>query len=193
MFIPTDIPGRINPALEQPISKSIVYTFQNEDALTAHDGSLLFKVPYSKNTFWTNFKYAVPGDEQLTIGLELYTSDEYIYNIIPPTQCNPRSWHDTHWPLPSTNSQVNSGVIYIRVYSNSNYNLRHHLNLQILGFMDLFPVESNYILLTQNDTYQFVFYMNNGEGNATIYNVENQNYVHNIIHNSQGIRLISRY
>jgi hypothetical protein len=202
MLLPTDIPASINPHMQDPLQHSVVYTFPNEDIFHAQGGAYLYKLPYSRNTFWTNFKFNLYGinNAELEIGIELVTSDGFSYDIAIPEPKRAQIWHDTVWPLPSLNSGHNDGAIYIRVRPSSAVPFQlHNFRLQLLGFMDLFPRSQNYLLLTERYTYQFVFYMNedNQEGHqpaaGRIYNVENLVYIEDIVNNAQGIRLISQY
>ncbi len=193
MYIPTDIPQRINPALQDPLAHSIVYSFPNDLATRTNDGSYLFRFPYSRDTFWTNFRYSLYGvdNAELDVGIELITTNNFTYDILPLQPKQGSQWHDTVWPLPSSNGSPDSGVFYIRVRPSSVFQLQH-FRLHLLGFMDLFPRVQNYLLLTERDTYQFVFYMNDGQ-DGRVYNVENQVYIQDIVNNAQGIRPISRY
>lgn len=198
MLLPTDTPARINPHMQDPIQYSVVYSFPNENVIHAHDGTYLYKLPYSRDTFWTNFKFNLYGvdNAELDIGIEINTSNDFIYDIAPLAARRAATWHDTVWPLPSANSGQNNGAFYIRVRPNPAVPFQlPNFRLQILGFMDLFPRSQNYLLLTERYTYQFVLYMNEGEQqpNARIYNVENEVYIEDIVNNAQGIRLISQY
>jgi hypothetical protein len=207
MLIPTDIPARINPYMQDPLQNSVVYTFPNEDIFHAQGPTYLYKLPYSRDTFWTNFKFSLYGvdNAELEIGIELVTSDGFSYDIAAAALKRPQVWHDTVWPLPSLDSGHNDGAIYIRVRPSSVFQLQN-FRLQVLGFMDLFPKSQNYLLLTERYTYQFIFYMNEDNEQAgaqqpggqqqpdgRIYNVENLVYVQDIVNNAQGIRLISQY
>jgi hypothetical protein len=198
MILPTDIPARINPRMQDPVAHSVVYSFPNEDVIYTHDGAYLYKLPYSRDTFWTNFKFSLYGvdNAELAIGIEIMTSDDFIYDIAPIVPRRAITWHDTVWPLPSANSGQNNGAFYIRVRPSSAapFDLQN-FRLQVLGFTGLFPRSQNYLLLTERYTYQFVFYMNEGEQqpNARTYNVENDAYIQDIVNNAQGIRLINQY
>jgi hypothetical protein len=194
MNFPTDIPRRINPQLQDPAAHSVIYSFQNENALEDARGYIVYKLPYSPNTFWTNFKYSYYGldNPQIEIGIELDTSNDYNYQI---SYTAPRAggvWHDTVWPLPSLNNPQNNGSIYIKVRVDSAFQ-RNNFRLFLLGFTDLFPPVDHYLLLSSHDTYQFVFHMNHGNEYGTIFNVENFVYVQDLVNDAYGIRLISRY
>jgi hypothetical protein len=194
MDFPVDIPLRINPNIQDPIAHSVVYSFQNENALEDARGYIVYKLPYSPNTFWTNFKYTYYGvnDPQIEIGIELDTSNDYNYNISYTQPRTAGEWYDTVWPIPSLNNPLNNGSVYIKVRVDSAFQ-RSNFRLFLLGFTDLFPQVDHYLLLSASDLYQFVFHMNYEDVNGTIFNVENFAYIQDFVNAAYGIRLISRY
>lgn len=194
MDFPIDIPLHINPHIQDPIAHSVVYSFQNEDALEDARGYLVYKLPYSPNTFWTNFKYSYYGvdNPQIEIGIELDTSNDYNYNISYTQPREARVWHDTVWPIPSLNNPLNNGSVYIKVRTDSAFQ-RTNFRLFLLGFTDLFPQVDHYLLLSASDLYQYVFHMNREDGYGTVFNVENFAYVQDFVDGAFGIRLIRRY
>ena len=194
MDFPIDIPLHINPHIQDPIAHSVVYSFQNEDALEDARGYLVYKLPYSPNTFWTNFKYSYYGvdNPQIEIGIELDTSNDYNYNISYTQPREARVWHDTVWPIPSLNNPLNNGSVYIKVRTDSTFQ-RTNFRLFLLGFTVLFPQVDHYLLLSASDLYQYVFHMNREDGYGTVFNVENFAYVQDFVDGAFGIRLIRRY
>ena len=199
MNIPTDIPRYINPEIKDPLTKSVVYTFQKQDITIDEEGNLLYKFPYSKDTYWTNFKYSCYDNthnelRRLDIGIKLVTSNNYEYCIQMIHLREDKVWYDTEWPFPSVHTVGNTAGLYFKVKVPSD-NSKYTINISLLGFMDLFPKVTNYLLLSKLDTYQFVFakYEQDDETNGVIYNVENYDYIREIIDKSCGIRLIKRY
>ena len=190
MNIPTDIITRINPEIN-PISKSVVYTFVNGSHTFDNDGDMLFKFPYSRDTFWTHFRFNSPYN--LAIEIILITGDGYTYTVSSQQMRERGIWYDTTWPIPSIKTIEDSGVyLKIKPHNIPDFNL----SIKLCGFMDLFPKVENYILLSSLDTYQFVFAkfeLDNLEPRGLIYNVENYDYIREIIVKACGIRLISRY
>jgi hypothetical protein len=199
---PTAVPVKINPNNHNAIQSSVVYTFNNNDAIINEDGSRLYKLPYSKNTFWTNFKYSIYGYNNnnnlpLQMALKLVTTanpNRYDYYLLPQEDKHPNSWYDTVWPIPSLklDNGVNSGGIYLKVVIPKDYN-NFELKISLLGYINLFSEEvQNYILLTQYDTYHIIFCKNDATNenkpSITLYSPERI-----ITGPSQGIRLISRY
>jgi hypothetical protein len=202
MEIPVEIPKRINPNMQDPISKSVVYSFDNTDVFFDKDGNIIYTFPFSKNTYWTNFKYScynITKDEpeDLEIGLELNTSDNYQYEIIKMQTFENKKVYETVWPIPSINTTGSDAYIYFKIKYPSERNSKYSLMLSLIGFLDLFPKVDNYLLLSPLDTYQFIFckYENDTipESRGTIWNVEHYDYVREIITNACGIRLITRY
>ena len=191
MNIPIDIPKRINPKIQDPISKSVIYYFPTKDSIIDTDGDILFKFPYSKDTFWTNFKYSYYGyNEPLEIGIKLITSNGYSYEIAPQIVREQMRWEDTIWPLPSIKTA--NGGIYLKIKPVTD----NELSISLLGFMNLYPSVEHYLLISPIDTYQYVFSKteydleNSDLSIGSIHNVEHCNYIHNIINKSCGVRLI---
>lgn len=200
---PTVVPAKINPNIHNALQSSIVYTFNNNDAIIDEDGSRLYKLPYSKNTFWTNFKYAVHGikdTKPVQMAIKLITTanpNNYNYYLLQQEDKQPNTWYDTVWPIPSLKLEngVNSGGIYLKVAIPKDYtnDINFEFKISLLGYINLFSEEvQNYILLTQYDTYHIIFCKNdiNNENkpSITLYSPERV-----ILGPSQGIRLISRY
>jgi len=199
MDTPIDI-KRINPDIQDPVSKSVIYSFSTKDGLIDKDGDILYKFPYSKDTFWTNFRYSCYGvngsfNKQLHIGIILVTSDGYTYTIADKEERVQEKWLDTVWPIPSVKAK-NDGAIYFKVKPIGIKDLICEVSIKLLGFMDLFPAVNHYFLLSSFDTYQYEFSKFEEDENhscGSIYNVENYDYIRDLINKSCGIRLLSRY
>lgn len=190
MNIPTDIITRINPDID-PISKSVIYTFTNGSYTYDNDGDMIFKFPYSRDTFWTHFKFN--SSYNLAIEIILVTGDGYTYTVSSQQMRERGIWYDTTWPIPSIKTMEDSGVyLKIKPHNTPDFNL----SIKLCGFMDLFPKVENYLLLSSLDTYQFVFAkyeLDDLDPRGLIYNVENYHYIREIIIKACGVRLISRY
>lgn len=198
MDIPIEIASSIRKDWHNPISQSTVYSFSAKDYLVDDDGSMLFRFPFSNNTFWTQFKYSCvdtfgfPIDD-LDISVFLMTSDEYRYTISPTITRVQKEWYTLEWPIPSINTDSKSGVfIKIKPFDSSK---KHFINIHLLGFQELFPTVENYILLTNNDSYQFIFsqFKNGDYYSGSIFNVEHYDYIKESIPGSQLIRLTHIY
>jgi hypothetical protein len=205
MNIPTEIPRRINPQITDPVSHSILFQFKNEDAKIDAQNNSFYIFPYSKNTFWTNFKYSCWGindsiREDLKISIILITSDGYTYEIVPEEEVRQHTWYTTVWPIPSVKTSNKAGI-YFKIKPFQNKHLKYFLRITLLGYLNLFPNANHYLLLSPLDTYQFVFHKNESQveddvemfANGTIYNVENYDYIRDIIDKACGVRLIKRY
>ena len=200
MNIPTDIPSRINPDIQDPVSKSVIYSFTDKDALAHKQGYLTYMFPYSKDTYWTNFKYscynmATNQPVKLEIGIGLDTSDGYNYCVQMIHEREDKVWYDTEWPFPSINViGMRHAGLYFKVKMPSD-GAEYKVNISLLGFMDLLPKTQNYLLLSPLDTYQFVFskFELDEEGRGSIYNVENEDYIRGQQKKSCGVRMIKRY
>lgn len=201
MDIPIEIVKSINPDIQDPVSKSVIYTFSARDLYYNSSGYTLYKFPYSKDTYWTNFKYScynITKNEpaELEIGIEFVTSDDYEYCAKMLQNHQNKVWYDTEWPFPSINTVGSKAGIYFKIKFPSD-NDKYSFNLSLLGFMDLFPKVENYILLSSLDTYQTVFSKfeqeDLEESRGSIWNVEHYDYIREIIVKACGIRLIRRY
>jgi hypothetical protein len=200
MDIPTEIAKRINPDIQDPITKSVVYTFSARDLYYNNDGYAIYKFPYSKDTYWTNFKYTCQNITKneftdLEIGMYFVTSDEYEYVVKMLQTHQNKVWYDTEWAFPSIYTVGRAPGIYFKVKLPKDSD-KYQLNISLLGFMDLFPKVENYLLLSSLDTYQTVFSKYELDDNPVrgeIWNVENYCYIREIITKACGIRLIKRY
>jgi hypothetical protein len=201
MNIPTDIPKRINPEIQDPISKSVVYSFTSKDAYYNEEGYIMYKFPYSRNTYWTNFKYSCYNvvtnqPVRVEIGLELETTDGYMYCVQMLHERQDKVWYNTEWPFPSVKTVGQKAGLYFKVKMPSD-NAQYNLAISLLGFEDLFPKVESYLLLSTLDTYQWVFskfeYDDPDMSAGSIYNVEHYDYIRDIVKKSCGVRLIARY
>lgn len=189
MDIPTEIIQRINPEIKDPVSQSVIYTFNSKSYRYNEDGNMLYKFPYSQDTFWTHFKVLNSDGYMLAVEVILITSDGYTYTISQQQLREKGRWYDTTWPFPSINTSFEAGV-YLKIKP---HNIDMNLSIKLLGFMYLFPKVDNYLLLSSLDTYQFVFSKHSEENRGVIYNVENYCYIKDIINKSCGIRMLNRY
>jgi hypothetical protein len=146
MNIPIDFVKDINPNLIDPLSKSTVYTFSPGSHQTNNSNDLLFKFPYSENTYWTHFKYATSSQNTiLESELSIVTDDGYKFIILQQHPRFPSMWYDTVWPLPSINASGGEAAIYLKIKpSTQNVDIIVHLS----GFVDLLPSIEQYIIST---------------------------------------------
>ena len=144
MNIPIDFVKAINPNLIDPLSKSTVYTFAPGSHQTGNSNELLFKFPYSENTFWTHFKYATSSPNTvLESELSIVTDDGYKFVILQEHSRFPSIWYDTVWPLASVNAS--NSAIYLKIKPSSpSVDIIVHLS----GFVDLLPSVDRYIIAT---------------------------------------------
>jgi hypothetical protein len=198
MDIPIDIASSIRKDWNNPISKSTVYTFSAKDYLVDDDGSMLFRFPFSHNTFWTQFQYSCINEygfptDNLDISVFLITSDEYRYTISPLQTRAQKEWYTIELPIPSIMTPGKSGIfIKIKPINSSS---KHIMNIHLLGFQELFPIVKDYFLITNNNTYQFIFsqYNNGDYYSGSIFNVEHYDYIKESIPGSQLIELTHTY
>jgi hypothetical protein len=202
MNIPTDIPRNVNPNFHNPNSKSVIYTFTTKDFYLDNEKNILYRFPYSKNTYWTNFKYTCYNItknlyEELEIGIELRTTDGYKYTIKASELLKNKEWYDTVWPIPSIYTYGTEAAIDFKIKPPSDNKSIYNIIISLVGFMDLYPSVKNYLLCSSLNTYQFVFNKieedNSNNMYGSIYNVEHYDYIKDIINNACTIRLITEY
>lgn len=182
MNIPIDFVKNINPNLTDPISKSTVYTFAPGSHQCNENRELLFRFPYSENTFWTHFKYATSLPNTV-LDVELLVVTEYGQEcvILPLKARQPSTWHDTIWPLPSINTS--GGAIYLKIKPPTDEFQRNLSilpqgvrtdNLDIIvhlsGFVDLLPIVEQYVIMPGANTPLIQLAIS--RGNNTIYRLE---------------------
>ena len=199
MDIPLDVPARIN-SINNSISKSVVYTFPKSDIIHNTNGYLLLKFPYSKNTFWTNFKFSSPSPHtgSIQIGVILITSNGYSYNVSSKSEKKANTWHELEWSFPSIYDNGSNSGLYFKIKT-SDQELKG--SFKLAGFTDLFPVYQNYILLevssSYETTYQFLFSefedSDNQNITGTIMNIENFEYIKDTIDNAFIIKPLKYY
>ncbi len=201
MDIPTEIPNRINPFVQDYVSKSVIYTFNTKDVCIDKDGSILYRFPYSRDTFWTNFKYScynmtTETYERLRFEIILITTDEYEYNIKLLDTYNDKMWYDMDWPIPSVNTLGSIAGVYFKVRPPINSKHIYNIVISVLGFTDLFPKSEYYLLHSPLDTYQFILskFENDPEyPTGSIYNIEHYDYIREIIPKSYTIYMTKDY
>ena len=147
MNIPLDFIKDITPNLIDPLSKSTVYTFFPGSHVCNEVNELLFKFPYSENTYWTHFKYTTSMPNTLLYAELLIITDKGQDHVILPLQLlQPSTWHNTVWPLPSVNTSISA--IYLKIKPSSE-NL--DIILYLSGFVDLLPSVDGYIISAASD------------------------------------------
>ncbi len=201
MDIPTEIPKRINPLVQDYVSKSVIYTFDTKDVCFDKDGNILYRFPYSRDTFWTNFKYSCYNTkkeqyEKLRFEIILITTDEYEYNIKMLDRYDDKTWYDMDWPIPSINTSGSIGGIYFKVKPSIDTDSTYNIVISVLGFTDLFPKSEYYLLHSPLDIHQFVLskFENDPEyPTGSIHNIEHYDYIREIIPKSHTIYMTKHY
>lgn len=201
MDIPTEIPNRINPLVQDYVSKSVIYTFDTKDVCFDKDGNILYRFPYSRDTFWTNFKYSCYNitkeqNEELEFEIIVITTDEYEYTIKSQNKYSDKTWYDMDWVMPSVNTLGSPAGIYFKVKPISDKKSMYNIVMSVLGFTELFPKSEYYLLNSPLDTHQFVlskFETNPEYPTGSIYNIEHYDYIREIIPKSHTIYMTKHY
>jgi hypothetical protein len=180
MDIPTHVFENLNESNQDPKANSILCTFESN--LNNSKEYHIYKLPYHKDVFWTN--YRIECEEPYYIETNLITSNNFTYTL-HKEQNEPNKWYTLYWSLPSTS--VTDGGIYLEIHGPK------EIKITLLGFHNLFPTNYYYILTSKDGTHQFVFSQISSsvfeeESNAMIYNVENADYIMDIINIAQIIK-----
>jgi hypothetical protein len=169
MDIPTRIAAAIAPYHDDYITRSVVYTFNKLSAYEVTDTHCIFRFPYSANTFWTNYKYTMYSSEKsslnhLKIGIKVKLTNGEIRTISESDELEPSRWYSiAHWVIPSVQPN-NDNYIYFKVSNTSD-----EFRISLLGFTDLFPKSTSYVLLSHNEVNPNVWVGNEGYRSAFIF------------------------
>ena len=168
MTIPLQLPTLLRPSCTDPKQTSIHYSFSDEDIVEQDYHSTMYRIPYSPDTFWTHFQFAIDqGMNSFQIEIFLITANGECHTIVAPMIRNLNEWHDTCWPLPSVPTADHSGVylrlIYPKIIQPGESD--PCVSLSLLGFLYLFPSQMTYLLYRAQQR-QFAFL--HGEKNSMI-------------------------
>lgn len=139
----------------------IIYSFNDNNIVKKTPQFIIYKFPYSKNTFWFNFKYSVfnsIGNLLLDTSSEVYIEPsevdiEYALNV--RYENLPNQWCHLEFPVPSIQTDEKSGI-FLKIYSDFS-NPQFHIKSFLQGFNHYYPSVENYMLMTpyshQNDLF----------------------------------------
>lgn len=163
-----DIPQRIAPHLA---NFERVWTVQNillDKKEVDDEGYFLYKVNHHPKAYWVQFKYMYVGSSNpMEIGIVMRTNNGMLIDIAPTIEREQANWNTLHWPIPSMDYKEQNQGIYFRVKP-AELQFMKFLRLKLLGFTDLFPESSKYILKEQ----QFIIRMEQEEEVGQISNPE---------------------
>jgi hypothetical protein len=148
-MIPVQIPYKIRPEITDPIGHSVIYTFTSNDMVEYGNGYMLYHLPHAPCTYWTNFRF----NQKTKIELIMITTEGTAHSLI--TQSEPEVWHDTVWPLPSIDTVDQSGY-YMKIHNYHEPGNALDLMITIVGFIDLYPTNSTYQLVSTEQVCQFM-------------------------------------
>jgi len=145
-MIPLQVPFKIRPDINDPIRQSVIYTFTENDIVEKSKEYILYKIPHSPCTYWTNFRF--PSSEKIDL---IVITSEGASDLIT-TQTRPNEWHDTFWPLPSIDVTDQTGYYFkIRCEPGD-----LHIPITLVGFIELFQSVSSYQLLSPDTACQYI-------------------------------------
>jgi hypothetical protein len=159
MTLPLQLPTLLRPSCTDLKQTSIHYSFSDEDIVEQDYQSTMYRIPYSPDTFWTNFQYTIDqGNYAIQIEIFLITANGESHTLVSPIIRNPQQWYDTCWPLPSVSTSDHSGLylrlIYPKIIQPGESD--PCVSLSLLGFLYLFPSQMTYLLYYEQQC-KFVF------------------------------------
>lgn len=163
MDIPTELALTVNGALQDPLSKSIVYTFtlNQTDNYTLtysnnhHDeDQLSIKFPYSNDTFWIQIRPAYFVEDNnthynLSYMLQITYDNGHIYYVTPEINLNKSTWQPLKFPVPSIKSNIAGAKLIIKAPNGFFINHKNTFRLFFLGFQDLYSKSSTYAYINK--------------------------------------------
>ena len=147
-MIPTKIPCKIRPDFDDPTCHSVIYTFSVNDMVEYDHDYMLYRVPHSPCTYWTNFHF----NQKTTIDLIMITTEGTTHSIT--TQRQPAEWHTTFWALPSIDTIDQSGY-YFKIHERHEPGVTR-IVITMLGFIELLPMSPIYQLVSADQACQYI-------------------------------------
>lgn len=147
-MIPVHIPHKIRPEINDPARHSVIYTFTPNDMVEYDHEYMLYRIPHSPCTYWTNFHF----NKCHKIELIIITTEGTSHSIT--TQNRPNEWHNTFWSLPSIDTIDQSGY-YFKIYDHHEPGVTNII-ITMLGFIELFPTNPVYQLISTDNACQFI-------------------------------------
>jgi hypothetical protein len=156
-------------------------------------GYAVFKIPYLESVFWTHYKYNdSDNNDNVSSKIILNTFNGFNYTFKASRKNQSNAWITTEWPIPPLNMSKSSLHIILEHHA-----LPHDTSLpqQLIlhGIKRLFPKKDNYILVSSRNIPEFVFTYYDDTETGEIYNIENQNAIHDTITNFHEIQTIDKY
>ncbi len=165
MEIPTELALTVNGALQDPLSKSVVYTFtlnQTDKYTLVHSNntydedqlSVLF--PYSNDVFWIQIRSAYyTGDMNdhynLSYMLQITYDNGQVYYVTPEINLNKSTWQPFKFPVPSIKANIASTKLIIKAPNRFFTNHKNTFRLFFLGFEDLYPKSPKYAYVSSRN------------------------------------------
>jgi hypothetical protein len=139
--------------MKDPAKYTIQYTFTADDIVEQEYDCTTYAFPYAPDIFWTHFRYSMYGIHYIR-SMELFmittNGDHHTLALFDKQTSIP--WHDTVWPLPSMpHSKLYFRVSHLTVIQPG----ESRCLLILLGFFELFPIRSAYLLSSKNE-YQYL-------------------------------------
>lgn len=165
MEIPTELALTVNPTLQDPLSKSVVYTFtmNQTDKYTlvladnAYDeDQLSIMFPYSKDAFWIQIRAAYYTESantnyNLSYMLQITYDNGQVYYVTPEINLHKSTWQPLKFPVPSIKANVAGAKLIIKAPNGFFNNHKNTFRLFFLGFEGLYPKSPKYTYVTSRN------------------------------------------
>jgi hypothetical protein len=143
-----------------PWGTRIHYTFQEEDKEHSTEEVYAYRLPYSKQTFWTDFRvcaFQANGmilPDPIRVQIVVQTADGSRSTLLPWCSCSPQRWASTRWAIPSLFFPLSApSAVWFEIMTNQTKEVR----LELQGFQAWYPESDRYFLVDEQDKRQFLF------------------------------------
>lgn len=165
--MPTAIPTTYCMTSES-FNKSVIYSITHTDIVERTSDYIIYRVPYSENTFWTTFRLTRFGQNGVqlktpSVDIVLVTADGAEYTV-QSYRDSISKWNTISNPIPSMKYDhvENHGMgVYFRVYLSEKESI-HAMPFHLIGYINLFP-SAPYYQYTYDRNIQYVFLRSNDE------------------------------
>lgn len=184
MEIPTHVAQQINPDMENPVGVSCVYTFNDDFYLNEDDTNdtltRKFEFPYSRSTYWTQFRYAWNNNHR-PLDVDLYVVDDNgSVHVSFLGRKGQNMWHDLPFPIPSVRFSSENCKIYLKIRTSiPHINTNHvHIRVKLLGFQNLIRNHHEELVYSvmNTDSPEHAAFIIYPENNGHTYNITNNPY-----------------
>jgi hypothetical protein len=152
----------------------IDYTYYSEGI----GKSYRVKLPYVKNEFWVKFRYVFTENVTAQVVFAVITESGAEYYLDLNSAVRQNQFITLPWQIPAL--KYKNCSFALDFYFEGAIKNNNAIRVKLMGQYKTFNVKTHYLLKSVTDAYEFVIYNNPGQG-AIIHNVENLQYIEDII------------